>query len=182
MAISAENLWQTFWDSAGTTKLAGGELTFYEAGTVTKKNIWTTVDADVAQTNPYTLDGAGRIVGDVWLDEDGYYDVLVKDSTGATIDTQRNWGTNTGTTPTTISESKNRILNPSMTVDNGTSAAISGTYTERQTIGWKLKATNSSAGTAAGGKLTVCGESGYALKITGLTTSSGGTADAAQRS
>lgn len=180
MAINAENLYQKYWDTAGTTALGGGTLEFREAGTSTKKAIYTTVEATTEQSNPVTLDAAGRTVGDVWLTEDGYYDVLVKDSTGATIRTLQNVGVPAGSASETVANARNRVINPSMVVQNGSSGSVTTTLTEFTVGDWLLNATNSSAGTVDGSESNLVGDSGYVVQVTGLTTSAGGTVTAAQ--
>ena len=71
-------------DSDGNP-LASGTLTFYAAGTSTLKNVY----SDKAKTTPYTsrtLDSTGR----VQIYGDGYYKVVVKDSSGTGFKTYDN--------------------------------------------------------------------------------------------
>lgn len=62
---------------------AGGSLTFYEVGTTTPKNTWSDPDVTTLNANPVTIDSAGRASFEVW--GDGGYDVVLKDSDGATV-------------------------------------------------------------------------------------------------
>lgn len=175
MTVSVFNLYQQYKDASGNV-LSGGTLTFYEAGTVTPKAIYTTQAATVAQSNPYTLDASGRTVGDVWLTDDGLYDILIKDSNGTTIRTDQDVGEdNSGATPTTVSEVKNRVVNPAMTVDNGTNGSITTSYAEYAVIDWLAKTSASpSAGTATvSTSAPLASDSRYAFHVSGLTVPSG---------
>lgn len=175
MTVSVFNLYQQYKDASGNV-LSGGTLTFYEAGTTTPKTVYTTQAATVAQSNPYTLDASGRTVGDVWLTDDGLYDILIKDSTGATVRTDEDVGEdNSGSTPTTVSEVKNRVVNPAMTVDNGTAASITTSYAEYAVVDWLAKTSASpSAGTATvSTSAPLASSSRYAYHVSGLTVPSG---------
>lgn len=74
---------------------AGGTLTFYNAGTTTLKAIYTDTTGITAQSNPFTLDSAGRACN-VWLS--GYYKVVLKDINGVTVWTQDNISSMASTT------------------------------------------------------------------------------------
>lgn len=63
--------------------LLGGTVTFYEPGTTTKRAIYLNPGKTTPAANPYTLDSLGQAP----IYTDGSYDVIVKDSTGATIST-----------------------------------------------------------------------------------------------
>lgn len=73
---------QQFFDDNGDP-LAGGTLTFYVTGTTTDKDTFSDSGLTTANTNPLTLDAAGR-AGDVFM-ESGTYRVILKDSNGNTI-------------------------------------------------------------------------------------------------
>lgn len=61
------NAYQVFETLTGAPN-ANGTIEFFINETITPQNIYTTPLLDVPQTNPYTLDINGAIVGDVWLD------------------------------------------------------------------------------------------------------------------
>lgn len=69
-----------FFDSNGVV-LAGGKVYFYEPGTVTAKNVYSTSNMAYAMTNPVILDSAGR--AEIWID--GYYDIILKDANDTQI-------------------------------------------------------------------------------------------------
>lgn len=78
-----------FFDNSGLV-LGGGFLYFYEPSTTTPKNTYTDSTKGTTNSNPITLDIAGRPTNsgtpiDIYLD--GSYKLVVKDSTGATIRT-----------------------------------------------------------------------------------------------
>jgi hypothetical protein len=73
------------FDNAGDP-LDGGLCYFYEPGTSTAKDTYTTSDLSTANANPVVLDANGR--ANVWLN--GNYKVIVKDSDGNTIYTEDN--------------------------------------------------------------------------------------------
>lgn len=60
---------------------AGGTVTFYEAGTTTKKTVWLDRNKTIVAANPYTLDsnGTAQIYGD------GLYRVVIKSVSGTTL-------------------------------------------------------------------------------------------------
>lgn len=66
--------------------LAGGSLTFSISGTTTPKTTWSDPDMTTENSDPVTLDAAGRPDTDIW--GDGSYRVVLKDSLGATIVTR----------------------------------------------------------------------------------------------
>jgi hypothetical protein len=63
---------QQFFDNQGNVA-AGMKLFVYEAGTTTKANTYTTSAGSVANSNPITLDSAGRTPNGFWLTEDTLY-------------------------------------------------------------------------------------------------------------
>lgn len=71
-----------FCDSNGDP-LASGTVTFYQPGTLTLKNVYTTSALSVATDNPMPLNSAGRTQSEVFLSGD--YRVILKDSSGATV-------------------------------------------------------------------------------------------------
>lgn len=56
----------------------GGKLTFYVAGTTTKKDTFADALGTTPNTNPVILDAYGRAV--IFLDNDEAYDVLFTDA------------------------------------------------------------------------------------------------------
>lgn len=74
-----------FFDHNGDP-LAGGFVYFYEAGTETPQDTWTTSDLNVANENPVELDSAGRAV--IYFSPTPALKVIVKTALGVTITTQ----------------------------------------------------------------------------------------------
>ncbi len=65
MANEAINPFQQFLQFAGLPN-ANGQIEFFtDSGKGTQKDIFSDSDLTVAQSNPYTLDDSGRIIGDV---------------------------------------------------------------------------------------------------------------------
>lgn len=64
MSYNVINPYQVFYDSTGKVR-AAGKITFYLNTTTTLASIFSDEALTVAQSNPYTLDAFGRIVGDV---------------------------------------------------------------------------------------------------------------------
>lgn len=71
---------QQFCDAAGVP-YALGTVTLYVPSTTTPKNSWSDPDGHVLNTNPISLDAAGRCV--IW--GEGYYRQILKDADGNTI-------------------------------------------------------------------------------------------------
>lgn len=67
---------------------AGGSVTFYETDLTTLKNTYSEPSLTVLNSNPVTLDAAGRPSTDVW--GSGVYGAVLADSFGATIQTLNN--------------------------------------------------------------------------------------------
>ena len=80
--------WQ-FSDNNGVP-LSGGLLYTYAAGTTTPQTTYTSVSGVTANTNPVVLDSAGRVVGEIWLDQGQAYKFVLKTSAGVTIGTYDN--------------------------------------------------------------------------------------------
>jgi hypothetical protein len=74
-----------FLNATGTGPNSSGKVYFYSPGTTTEKNIYNGTDGQTTLSNPITLTSAGRVSDPVFAD--GLYDVVVKDSADATIDT-----------------------------------------------------------------------------------------------
>jgi len=75
--------------------LSGGLVYFYEPGTTTPKDTYTTSGLDTANANPVVLDADGRAA--IWLANEDYK-VVLKDSAGNTIYTVDNLNPATTTT------------------------------------------------------------------------------------
>lgn len=90
MSNEVINPYQTFYDASGIP-LASGTITVYENLTTTLASIYSDEALTVAQSNPYTLDAYGRVVGDVKFE--GKKTLLIKDSAGATVRTVDNVST-----------------------------------------------------------------------------------------
>ena len=58
--------------------LVGGLMWFYEAGTSTLANSYTTEDGDVAWSNPIVLNSRGETGGTIWLDDNKSYRIVVE--------------------------------------------------------------------------------------------------------
>lgn len=77
-----------FLDNSGNV-LSGGKLNFYETGTSTRTDTYTTpLEPDGGQTanaNPVVLNSAGRLPNDVFLDPNVTYKVVLTDADDVTI-------------------------------------------------------------------------------------------------
>ena len=81
------NPYQTVRDAVGVA-LAAGTIQFNETGTSNAASIYSNAALTSSQSNPYTLDGFGRIVGNVYFA--GVLRMVIKDSTGAIVRTLDN--------------------------------------------------------------------------------------------
>ncbi len=72
---------QPLSDTGGV--LPAGTLEFYETGTVTPKTVFHDADGLDPWDDPVTLDGNGRAV--IYLNNDGAYDIVLRDADGAEI-------------------------------------------------------------------------------------------------
>ena len=90
MAFPLINPSHQFFDTSGAP-LVGGSLEFQNPTTAAKINTYPTADDADAQTNansnPLTLDSRGGYTG-IYLEDGVKYKVIIKDSDGATVDTQ----------------------------------------------------------------------------------------------
>jgi hypothetical protein len=80
-ALQLDILLSGLRDPDDGTPLSGGLVYFYAAGTTTAKNVW----SEKAKTNAFTyltLDSNGSVANPYY--GDGWYKIIVKDSTGAT--------------------------------------------------------------------------------------------------
>lgn len=174
------NPYQVFYDNSGNV-LSSGTLTFYVNGDInTQQNVYSDSALTTTQSNPYTLNAYGQVIGDVWLD--GTYTVVVKDSDGSTVRTindVEDLSATSGGGETVQGSVNNKFINGSCRVESdGGSVSISGSYQESEVDGVYVKAAGTPTnGTADRVKTTLCGTSGYAMEVTDLTTGSGGTVD-----
>ena len=90
-----------FFLNDGTVN-AGGSVTFYETDLTTLKNTYSDPALSVLNSNPVTLDAAGRPSADIW--GSGVYGAVLKDRLGTTIQTLNNIqsGTDPGSTIPTL--------------------------------------------------------------------------------
>jgi hypothetical protein len=86
MAIQLPNPIWRFEDDAGAP-LAGGKVYFYQAGTTTPKDTYTTASGAVTNANPVILNGRGEAV--IWFGT-GSYKMVLKDSNDVEIKTVDN--------------------------------------------------------------------------------------------
>jgi hypothetical protein len=83
MAVLTPVVFFQVFDNNGDP-LSNGTIESYEAGTTTPKDTFTDADETATNTNPIVLDASGR--ASIWLGE-GAYKFILKDSTGAIIET-----------------------------------------------------------------------------------------------
>lgn len=137
------------WLDASGNPLAAGTVTTYQCGTTTLRSTYTTSALSVANSNPTTLDGAGR--APMYLTQ-ACYKFLVKNSAGTTIYTQDNVypgipmptsGTASSSTylrgdyswaalstPTSIAATSGSVSAPSVAVGNTTTGLYSAASNE----------------------------------------------------
>lgn len=92
------------------TPNAGGTINFYEPGTTTDKDTYTTSDLTTANANPVVLDANGRAT--IWLN--GNYKCVIKDSDGNTIRTEDL----INPADASVTDTYNLIINPSFETDS----------------------------------------------------------------
>jgi len=80
---------QQFFDNNGQP-LNGGLVYTYQAGSTTPLATYTTINGNVANTNPIVLDASGRPPTDVWLTYGVFYKFVVKTSAAVTLGTYDN--------------------------------------------------------------------------------------------
>lgn len=165
------NPYQQFLDDLGFA-VANGTITLYENGSVTVlKDAFTDSTNDTAISNPYTLDAAGRVIGDAWLE--GLYTIVLKDSAGATIRQIDDVGV-AAAAVSVDAEVNNKVLNGGMRVAFGADVAISSAYQVGKVSVIQGKATNSSTGTITQSETGNAGTTGFELHLSGVTTGAGG--------
>jgi hypothetical protein len=75
--------WQ-FFDNSGQV-LTGGKLYTYAAGTTTPLETYTTINGNVANSNPIVLDAAGRVPYEIWISLGVGYKFILKDTNDVQI-------------------------------------------------------------------------------------------------
>jgi len=133
-----------FFDNYGAV-LTGGKIYTYSAGTTTPAATYTTIEGNVAHTNPIILDSAGRVPsGEIWLTSTTQYKFVLQTSLDVLIATYDNiWGigaaggteiqvpvifNTTGNGSTTIF-----TLSATPTSENTTDVFINGVYQQKNT-------------------------------------------------
>ena len=76
----------------------GGSITFYATDLTTLKDTYSDIGLTVVNTNPVVLDSSGRLSTDVW--GSGDYGAVIKDRSGAVIETRNNIQSGSGATST----------------------------------------------------------------------------------
>lgn len=80
---------QQFFDNNGVP-LNGGLIYQYQAGSSTLLTTYTTVNGNVANTNPIVLDSSGRPPNEIWMQTGYSYKFIIQTSTGTTLQTLDN--------------------------------------------------------------------------------------------
>jgi hypothetical protein len=88
----------TFLDSVGLP-LVGGKIYTYQAGSSTPLDTFTTVNGNIANTNPIILGTDGRCANEIWLTYGYNYKFVIKTAADVTIQTLDNLYGILGTIP-----------------------------------------------------------------------------------
>jgi hypothetical protein len=119
--------------------LSGGKLFTYEAGSTIPLTSYTSSSGLTPHTNPIILDAAGRLPsGELWLDYNKQYKIIVRTSTDVLIATYDNIGGSFNTSPIVVAfmgiGTQTVFLLPSIpsTADN-TQIYINGVYQQKTT-------------------------------------------------
>jgi len=86
--LPIQELFAGLRDKTNDIVLSGGTVEFFIAGTTTPKDVYTNLSKVTVASNPYTLDAYGR--AQLWAKDDGYYKLVIKDSSSVTVDTWDN--------------------------------------------------------------------------------------------
>lgn len=70
-----------FPDASGNNALSGGKLYIYLSGTSTKATTWNSSLGNFANSNPMTLDAAGRLQSELWVTTNATYKLLLTSDT-----------------------------------------------------------------------------------------------------
>ena len=91
---------QQFFNNAGTPN-AGGLIYTYQAGSSTLLTTYTTVNGNVANTNPIVLDAYGRTPNEIWMQTGYSYKFVIQTASAVTLQTLDNLYPILQTAPTT---------------------------------------------------------------------------------
>jgi hypothetical protein len=80
---------QQFFDNNGVP-LAGGLIYTYQAGSSTLLTTYTTVNGNIANTNPIVLDAYGRTPSEIWMQTGYSYKFVIQTSAAVTLQTLDN--------------------------------------------------------------------------------------------
>ena len=80
---------QQFFDNNGIPN-AGGLIYTYQAGSSTLLTTYTTVNGNIANTNPIDLDAYGRTPSEIWMQTGYSYKFIIQTSTAVTLQTLDN--------------------------------------------------------------------------------------------
>lgn len=122
---------------------SGAKLFFYEAGTSTKQNTYTTSAGSIANSNPIVLNSNGRPATEVWLIEGSLYKIVLAPSTdtdppSSGITLADNVG---GINDTFITLDQWQASGITPTYVSSTSFTVSGDETSTLHVGRRLKST-----------------------------------------
>ena len=91
---------QQFFNNNGTPN-AGGLIYTYQAGSSTLLTTYTTVNGNIANTNPIVLDAYGRTPSEIWMQTGYSYKFVIQTSAAVTLQTLDNLYPILQTAPTT---------------------------------------------------------------------------------
>jgi hypothetical protein len=80
---------QQFFDNNGVP-LSGGLIYTYQAGSSTLLTTYTTVNGNIANTNPIVLDASGRTPSEIWMQTGYSYKFIIQTSAAITLQTLDN--------------------------------------------------------------------------------------------
>ncbi len=80
---------QQFFDNDGVP-LAGGLIYTYQAGSSTLLTTYTTVNGNIANTNPIVLDAYGRTPSEIWMQTGYSYKFVIQTASAVTLQTLDN--------------------------------------------------------------------------------------------
>ena len=80
---------QQFFDNNGLP-LSGGLIYTYQAGSSTLLTTYTTVNGNIANTNPIVLDASGRTPSEIWMQTGYSYKFIIQTSAAVTLQTLDN--------------------------------------------------------------------------------------------
>ena len=80
---------QQFFDNNGIP-LSGGLIYTYQAGSSTLLTTYTTVNGNIANTNPIVLDSSGRTPSEIWMQTGYSYKFVIQTSAAVTLQTLDN--------------------------------------------------------------------------------------------